>query len=106
MRSFAHKTGKLPHLVVSAVEHKSVMMCALRLAKEKLTQITVVPVATAGEGVGAVDSEEVKKSIRANTCLVSIMAANNETGITNNIAEIGSACRMREGAISTLTRCS
>ena len=93
VRSFAHKTGKLPHLVVSAVEHKSVLLCALRLAKEKLTQLTVVPVATSGEELGTVDPEEVKKSIRANTCLVSVMAANNETGITNGIAEIGAACR-------------
>jgi cysteine desulfurase len=92
VRAFAHKTGRLPHLVVSATEHKSVLSCALRLAKEKLTQLTVVPVRTTGEELGTVDPNAVERAIRPNTCLVSVMAANNETGIANDIAMIGVAC--------------
>lgn len=94
-RAFAHQTGKMPHLIVSAVEHHSTASCAARLALEKLAQLTIVPVQTAGDEVGRVDPYAVEAAIRPNTCLVSVMAANNETGILNDIAMIGVACRAK-----------
>lgn len=98
VRAFAHKTGKKPHLIVSAIEHKSVLLCAARLAKEKLTELTIIPVQTTGDAMGTIDPYDVEAALRPNTCLVSVMAANNETGIINDIAMIGVACRGLKGA--------
>ena len=67
----------MPHIIVSAAEHKSLLLCALRLAKEKLTQLSMVPVRATGDEMGSVDRESVRRMIQRNTCLVSVMAANN-----------------------------
>lgn len=101
VRAFAHKTDKKPHLIVSAIEHKSVLLCAARLAKEKLTELTIIPAQKVGEEMGTIDPYDVEAALRPNTCLVSIMAANNETGILNDIARIGVACRGLSGAKGT-----
>lgn len=88
VRSYLAKTGVLPHVITSAVEHKSLLLCCLRLVKEKLCQLTVLPVGRAGPGLGAVAPTALSAAMRPNTCLVSIMAANNETGILNNLREL------------------
>jgi cysteine desulfurase len=97
-RAYAARTGKLPHIIVSAVEHKSLLTCCLQLARDRMIQLTVLPVrtCTAGTGrrpatgdTGTVDPEELRKAIRPNTCLISIMAANNETGAINDLRVLG-----------------
>lgn len=93
VRSFAYKTGKLPHVITSAVEHKSLLECCIQLEKEGLTQLTILPVGVGGQALGAVDPADVQRAIRPNTCLVSIMAANNETGIMNDVRAIGAIAR-------------
>lgn len=75
--------GRKRHLVVSAVEHPSVMQPALRL-REAGWNLTVVPV----DGFGRVDPEAVRAAIRPDTALVSVMHANNETGTIQPVAEI------------------
>jgi cysteine desulfurase len=93
VRSYAAKTGRLPHVVTSAAEHKSLLACCLRLAKERLCQLTVLPVGQAGPGLGAVDPADLAVALRPNTCLVSIMAANNETGVLSNLREMSKVTR-------------
>jgi cysteine desulfurase len=93
VRSYAAKTGRLPHVVTSAVEHKSLLACCLRLAKEKMCQLTVLPVGQGGPGLGAVDPAVLAAAIRPNTCLVTIMAANNETGILNDLRALARHAR-------------
>lgn len=88
VRSYMAKTGSLPHVITAATEHKSLLTCCLRLAKEKLCQLTVLPVAKAGPELGSVSAADLDKALRTNTCIVSIMAANNETGILNNLREL------------------
>lgn len=89
VRSYAAKTKKLPHLITSAAEHKSLLSCCVRLEKEKLCQLTILPVGSPGsKNLGSVDPNDLARAIRPNTCLVSIMAANNETGILNNLREM------------------
>jgi cysteine desulfurase len=93
VRSYAAKTGRLPHVITSAAEHKSLLACCERLASERLCQLTILPVGRAGPGLGAVDPAAVAAALRPNTCLVSIMAANNETGVLSNLREISKAVR-------------
>jgi cysteine desulfurase len=95
IRAYAKKTNVIPHVVISNVEHKSVLMCCEQLEKDKLCQVTYLPVINDRQNIyyGCIDPETLKRSIRPNTCLVSIMAVNNETGIMNNVLEIGKICR-------------
>lgn len=85
VRSFAFKTGTLPHVITSAVEHSSLLECCRGLAREKLAHLTILPVGKTGKYLGAVDPDDLRRALRPNTCLVSIMAANNETGVINDL---------------------
>jgi cysteine desulfurase len=76
------------HLVVSAIEHASVLEPAERLRREGFG-VTVAPV----DRLGRVDPERVQAALTPQTALVSIMAANNEIGTIQPIREIASICR-------------
>lgn len=78
------------HVVLSAVEHKSVLTIAESL-RELGGTATIVPV----EPTGRVDPRAVLRAIRPQTAAVSIMHANHEVGAINDIAQIGAACRQR-----------
>jgi len=89
VRGYLKRTGKKPHIVTSEIEHKSILMCCQQLVDEGLADMTLVKPVTAGPKYGTVDPGDVALAIQANTCIVSIMAANNETGAINDIAAIG-----------------
>ena len=76
------------HLITSAVEHHAVLESMEYLEKHGY-EITRVPV----DSGGLVDPESVRKAIRPDTILVSIMHANNEVGTIQPIAEIGKITR-------------
>ncbi len=76
------------HLIVSAVEHAAVANTAAALEKEGY-EITVLPV----DSAGLVDPGEVKRAVREDTILVSVMAVNNETGSVQRLEEIGKAIK-------------
>lgn len=76
------------HIITSAIEHPSVLSPAIYL-QELGVRVTVVPV----DGYGLVDPDDVKKAIRRNTTLISIMLANNETGTIEPIEEISKIAR-------------
>jgi len=76
------------HIVVSAIEHFSVLHSARTLEKWGF-ELTLVPVGK----YGAVDPEDVRKSIRKDTVLVSIMHANGEVGTIEPIKEIAQITR-------------
>ncbi|MFC2662521.1 MAG: cysteine desulfurase family protein [Eubacterium sp.] len=71
------------HLIVSAVEHHAVLKPAEFLAKLGF-DLTIVPV----DENGRVDPEEVRKAVREDTRLVSVMLANNEIGTIEPVREI------------------
>jgi len=73
------------HIVVSAIEHFSVLHSARTLEKWGF-ELSLVPVDT----YGVVDPGDVRKSLRKDTVLVSIMHANNEVGTIEPIREIAS----------------
>jgi cysteine desulfurase len=78
------QAGKGKHIIVSAIEHFSVLNTARTLEKGGY-EITIVPV----DKTGLVDPDEVARNIRKDTILVSIMHANGEVGTIEPIAEIG-----------------
>lgn len=92
-RAYRAKRGRVPHIIVSAVEHKSVLLCCRRLQHDRLADVSQVPVQKSGAFLGTVAPEDVKGFIRPTTCLISIMAANNETGAVNDIRAIAAVAR-------------
>ncbi len=83
------KDGK-KHIVSSVFEHHAVLHTLERLKKEGF-EITLVEV----HDDGLVRPEEVEAALRDDTCLVTIMYANNEIGTIQPIKEIGEICRKR-----------
>ena len=79
------------HLLVSQIEHPSVLNPALEIFQQGW-EVDFVPV----DGKGYVDPEEVRKRLKPHTRLVSVMLANNETGAVQPVAEIGALCREAE----------
>lgn len=77
--------GVKPHIIVSSVEHHAVLDSAKYLEKYFGFEVSYIPV----NREGLVDPEEVRKSIKDNTAIVSIMYGNNETGAVEPIEEIG-----------------
>lgn len=72
------------HVITSTIEHSAVMNTCKRLEQMGL-EVTYVPV----NGRGEVEPDEVRKAIRPSTRLISIMMANNETGVVQPVEEIG-----------------
>ncbi len=79
------------HLVLSAVEHLSVLNPAKSLEKLGFTS-TLVPV----DQTGMVHPEDVDKAIGKETILVSVMMANSEVGTIEPVAEIAKICKARK----------
>lgn len=82
LMEYGLKTGK-KHLITSAIEHKAVMEPVKALASKGL-EVTWVPC----DRQGRVEAESVLTALRPDTLLVSIMSANNETGVVQPIGEI------------------
>jgi len=76
------------HIVVSAIEHFSVLQAAKALKKMGY-EVTEVPV----DSTGLIDADDVKKAITDETILVSVMHANNEIGTIEPIKEISKLTR-------------
>jgi cysteine desulfurase len=76
------------HIVLSAIEHQSVLHSVKSLEKFGFTS-TLVPV----DKYGLIDPADVKKAIKKETSLVSIMLANSEVGTVEPLAQIAEACR-------------
>ncbi|HKE30168.1 MAG TPA: cysteine desulfurase family protein, partial [Candidatus Angelobacter sp.] len=72
------------HVITSAIEHSAVTNSCKRL-EQMGVEVTYVPV----NGQGEVDPDDVRKAIRPTTRLITIMMANNETGVVQPVEEIG-----------------
>jgi cysteine desulfurase len=77
--------GDRPHIITTQIEHHSVLDSARHLEKSFGAEVTYLPVSKEG----LVDPKEVKRSIKKNTVLVSVMMGNNEMGTLEPIIEIG-----------------
>ena len=85
--------GKGNHIITSRVEHHAVLRTCDDLEKEGF-RVTFLPVDASGQ----VNPDDVRRHIDGETILISIMAANNETGVIQPISELGALAR-QEGII-------
>jgi cysteine desulfurase len=85
---FYAEKGK--HVVTQLTEHKAVLDACHALEKEGF-EVTYLPV----NAEGLISLDELRAAIRPDTTLVSIMWANNEIGVVQDIAAIGAICRER-----------
>ena len=81
------KKGK-KHIVSTAFEHHAVLHALEALEKQGF-EVTLLDI----HDNGIVTADEVRAAIRPDTCLVTVMYANNEIGTVQPIAEIGAVCR-------------
>ncbi|HNW86966.1 MAG TPA: cysteine desulfurase NifS [Candidatus Limiplasma sp.] len=81
------KKGK--HIITSAIEHHAVLHTCEYLEKKRGYRVTYLPV----DETGRVNPADVKNAIAEDTVLITIMAANNEIGTLQPIAEIGTIAR-------------
>ncbi len=86
----ARRAMSRPHIITTAVEHHAVLHTAMALEKDGV-DVTYLPV----DAYGMVSPDDLTAAIRPETCLVSIMYANNEVGTINPIAELSAIARTR-----------
>ncbi len=82
--------GERRHLIVAATEHRSVLDPARRLARNGF-DVTILPV----DHRGHINLNQLAEAITPKTALVSLMAANNETGLLHPLDEIASICHQK-----------
>jgi cysteine desulfurase len=87
IRGTAYHRGK-GHVIASSVEHHAVLNTCQALERAGF-RTTYLPV----DRQGRVDPDKVRRSIRRDTFLISVMFANNETGVMQPVAEIGGIAR-------------
>lgn len=82
---YAQRTGK-KHIITTAIEHKAVLQPLAELEKKEFEVTYISP-----DESGRVNANDVLNAVRDDTLLVSVMHANNETGIIQPVKEIGDA---------------
>jgi cysteine desulfurase len=90
--ALASQPGKR-HIVTTAVEHSANIKFSLALQKQGCT-VTFLPV----DSEGLLDLKELERAIQPDTALVSVMAANNETGVVFPVQETAHICQ-RKGVL-------
>ena len=76
------------HVITTSIEHPAVRNSCAQLEREGVA-VTCVPVGAAG----VVDPDDIRKALRPATVLISVMHANNETGVMQPVAEIAAIAR-------------
>jgi cysteine desulfurase len=87
-RRLANPDGPMPHLITTAIEHHAVLHTAQWLERQGFA-VTYLSC----DAEGFIDPATVEAAIRPDTCLISVMYANNETGAIQPIKEIGAIAR-------------
>lgn len=90
LKGVAASAGDRRHLLISPIEHQAVLAPARSLQRMGFA-VEFLSV----DREGLVEPAEVARRIRSETCLVSLMHANNEIGTVEPVAEIGEICRQR-----------
>lgn len=86
---FEAQRHKGRHLVTVCTEHKAVLDSHHYLKKYHGAEVTLLPV----DREGLIDPDQLKASLRPDTLLVSVMAANNETGVKQDLERIAGICK-------------
>ena len=90
LKGVVEAVGPGAHIITSATEHKAVLDCC-RTLEERGVAVTYLPVDVNGQ----IDLDQLAVAITERTSLVSLMAANNEIGVLQPLAEIGRLTRER-----------
>ncbi|XP_015443348.1 selenocysteine lyase isoform X2 [Pteropus alecto] len=87
-----HSPGEraVPHVVTCSVEHDSIRLPLEHLEEEQMAAVTFVPVSKVN---GRAEVDDILAAVRPTTCLMTIMLANNETGVVMPIPELGQRVR-------------
>jgi cysteine desulfurase len=85
----ARRSGRGNHIITTPIEHHAVEATVEQLHRLFGFDLTIVPV----DGHGLVDPDAVRRAIRPDTVLVSVMTASNEMGTVQPIPEIAAVCR-------------
>lgn len=96
VKAYWNKFKKKPHVITSQFEHHCILTAAQSLERKKLAEVTYLPVYKDG----VVRVKDVKKAIKKNTALVSIMYVNNEIGTVQPVTEIGKFLKLHNFHIS------
>lgn len=90
-----HRAEKGKHLITSPTEHHAVLHAFEYLQKHEGFEVSLLGV----DQYGRVDPDELRRTLRADTALVSVMSANNETGTLQPVGELAAICREHGGAL-------
>jgi cysteine desulfurase len=85
--SVAASTKPRKHVITTSIEHHAILHSCEELERQGI-DVTVVPVRQAGRSQGVVDPEEIRRALRPETVLITVMHANNELGVIQPIEEI------------------
>ncbi len=85
-----HRPAMPRRIILSAIEHSGYMKSALRLRQEGV-EVVLVPV----DAAGRIDLDALREALQQDAALISVMAANNETGVLQPIPEIAAMARER-----------
>lgn len=83
--SYITNINKMPHVIISSIEHKSILNLVKSFEDRKMISASYINPQPSGH----ILPQDIEREIKKNTCLISVMHANNETGAINNIIEIG-----------------
>lgn len=90
IKGVAYASERKRHFITTKIEHHAVLHCTEALEKQGY-EVTYLDV----DGDGLVDPDDVRRAIREDTALVSVIFANNEVGTIEPIAEIAGVCKER-----------
>lgn len=85
VKAYYKKEKKKPHVITTTFEHHCVLETVQKMEKENLIEATFIN----PKKDGVIDVRDIKKAIKSNTILVSVMYVNNEIGTVQPISEIG-----------------
>ena len=91
IKGLAESYPEKDHIIISPIEHKSVLMPVKYLAK-KGYKVDFLKI----DNQGRIDLDHLKKIITSKTLFVGVIHVNNETGVIQDLAEIGKICREKE----------
>ena len=101
----AASTKPRKHVITTAIEHHAILHSCEELARQGV-DVTVVPVGAGRNSQGVVDPEEIRRALRPETVLITVMHANNELGTIQPIEEIARDRRGSGTFTSIATACS
>ncbi len=96
LRAYRAAAGRGRHIVTVRTEHKAVLDVCRHLERTGGSVTYLTP-----DRSGRLGAEQLAAALRTDTVLVSVMCANNETGVTNDIAVLAAVCRARGIAFHT-----